>query len=73
MPPTTHDPSDRIVEVLFEITTIGGSVRVAAIEPRSNVEVVVFGPVGQGLEALKRIAVRKLQRRCNWHQDGRTR
>ncbi len=59
----TGDPGGWIGEVLYEIRAIGGALRVAAIDPRTNVEVVICGPAGQGTEALKRIAARKLARR----------
>lgn len=49
-------------EVLFEFRRIGGSVRVAAIDPGSNTEVVVVGAAAAGEEALARLALRKLTR-----------
>jgi hypothetical protein len=48
-------------EVLFEFQRFGRSVRVAAIEPRSNTEVVVIGTADAGEGALKAAALRKLR------------
>lgn len=47
-------------EVLFEFHRIGHAVRVSALDPVSNTEVTVVAPQGQGQEALKRVALRKL-------------
>jgi hypothetical protein len=49
-------------EILFECTRLGDSVRVAAIDPASNTEVVVFGPAAAGEAALRELARRKLRR-----------
>ncbi len=49
-----------IREVLFEITAVGALIRVAALDPATNTEVIVFGPRVHAVEALKRAAVRKL-------------
>lgn len=50
-------------EVLFEWRTVGDAVRLAAIDPSSGIEVVVFGPAGAGAAALRSLAKRKLYRR----------
>jgi len=50
-------------EVLFEWRAIGDQLRVAAIDPGSGVEVVVFGPAAAGVAALQLLAKRKLVRR----------
>jgi hypothetical protein len=47
-------------EVLFEWQQVGGTLRVAAIDPATGVEVVVFGPASAGAAALRRLAARKL-------------
>lgn len=49
-------------DVLFEWRVIGDQVRVAAIDPLSGTEVVVFGPAA-GMATLKSLAERKLLRR----------
>lgn len=50
-------------EVFFEFTVIGAQVRVAAIDGRTGVEVVVLGPASVARADLERLALRKLQRR----------
>ena len=49
-------------EVLFEITVIGDSARVAAIDVASGLEVVTMGPASAGQVALEQLAVRKLEK-----------
>ena len=46
---------------LIEMRVSGQYVRVAAIDPETNTEVVTVGPKNIGEEALKRAAVRKLE------------
>ena len=46
--------------ILFEFTTIGRSVKVCALDPVNNVEVVIVGDRSAGEETLKRVAARKL-------------
>lgn len=74
----THNLQDRCrrsAEVLFETRQIGHQMRVAAIDPRTGTEVVVFGPVAAGSKGLQAMAARKLvlrlQRlgRFEWHED----
>lgn len=48
-------------EVLFEFRRIGNSVKVSAIEPITNTEVSIVGPVTAGEHALKVAAIRKLR------------
>lgn len=48
-------------EVLFEYQVVGNSVRVAAIDPRTNTEVVVVGSPNMTPYSLRVNAVRKLQ------------
>jgi len=50
-------------EIYLEIQQIGRQIRMTAIHAETGVEVVVFGPNTASQEDLKRIAVRKLQRR----------
>jgi hypothetical protein len=49
-------------EIIFEITRLGGSVRVTAIDPVSLLEASVIGPRNYPFELLKRTALRKLER-----------
>lgn len=53
--------SDR--EVLFELTAIGGVVRVVAIDAATGIEVTVMGPKTAPRSELQRIAMQKLERR----------
>jgi hypothetical protein len=48
-------------QILFEMRKQGNVVRVAAIDPDSNTEVVIVGDPRQGETALKRLAERKLR------------
>ncbi len=50
-------------EAYLEFTTIGRQVRVSAIDARTGVEVVVFGPATTSRADFERLAMRKLQRR----------
>lgn len=54
---TAPHPEPR--QVLYEFTEIGNSVRLAAVDPATMVEVVVVGP-RHAFEMLKRTACRKL-------------
>jgi hypothetical protein len=56
-----YDPE--LPEVLFEIVAIGNSVKVSAIDPSSNLEVSVIGPVTASPYTLKMNALRKLKAR----------
>ena len=47
-------------EILFEFKQVGKALRVVAIDPVTNTEVVMVGDPGCGREALKRLAARKL-------------
>ncbi len=47
-------------EVLFEFRRVGKAIRVAAIDPITNTEVIMVGALGYGRELLKRLAMRKL-------------
>jgi hypothetical protein len=50
-------------EVLFEITVIGSSARVSAIDAASGVEVTVIAPGGAARTDLERLALAKLKAR----------
>jgi hypothetical protein len=63
VPPARGDAAPPEGEVLFEWRVVGASLRVAAIDAASGVEVVVFGPAAVGFAALRRLAARKLRRR----------
>lgn len=55
-------PEDvHIREVLFEFHRIGNAVRVAAIDPRRNIEVTTVAAVGTPESTMKRVALRKLR------------
>jgi hypothetical protein len=53
--------SDR--EVYFEFTSLGSSVRVAAIDAATGVETVVVGPASASAADLERLALAKLKAR----------
>ena len=48
-------------EVLFEVRQVGNAVKVSAIDPETNTEVCVVGPVNASPYTLKMNAVRKLR------------
>ena len=50
-------------EVYFEITVIGGSVKVAAVDAATAIEVAVVGPASASMADLKRLALGKLKAR----------
>ncbi len=50
-------------EIYLEFRPVGQQVRVTAIDAATGIEVVVFGPKSTSQQDLKRIAIRKLQRR----------
>ncbi len=50
-----------VSEVLFEMISIGNSVKVSAIDPHTNTEVSVIGSIHMSLYSLKMNALRKLQ------------
>ena len=52
-----------LCEVYFEITLIGATAKVAAIDGASGLEVCVFGPVHAAERELKQLAVAKLRAR----------
>lgn len=50
-------------EIYLEFRAIGQQVKVTAIDAATGIEVSTFGPKSVAQEDLKRVAVRKLQRR----------
>jgi hypothetical protein len=50
-------------EIFFEFTRLGGSVKVAAIDGDTGIEVVVVGPVSAAPSDLERLALAKLKAR----------
>ncbi|WP_428651254.1 DUF6898 family protein [Roseibium sp.] len=50
-------------EIYIEFRPVGQQVKVTAIDAATGVEVSAFGPASASQEDLKRLAVRKLQRR----------
>jgi Domain of unknown function (DUF6898) len=55
--------TDKSGPVYFEFTPIGSSVRVAAIDAATGVEVSVIGPVRASRADLQDLALRKLRTR----------
>lgn len=52
-----HAPEE---DCLIEVIRIGMTLKVSAIDPESGLEVSLSGPVSAGVEALSRLAARKL-------------
>jgi hypothetical protein len=50
-------------EFIFEFVSVGDSVRVAAVDVETGIEVVVFGPIKTRLYVLQRLAARMVLRR----------
>ncbi len=50
-------------QVLFEFTPVGHSVRVAAIDVTTGVEITVIGSTSVSQSDLQRLALRKLEKR----------
>ena len=60
----TKEPYDpELPQVLFELIAIGNAVKVSAIDPVTNVEVSLVGPVTASSYSLKMNALRKLKAR----------
>jgi hypothetical protein len=55
-------------EVYLEFTTIGAAVKVAAIDAKTGVEVVIVGPAAAAKADLERLAVQKLKVRLSRRQ-----
>ncbi len=60
MAPGPQDDVD-LREVLFEMYQVGNSIRIVAIDPITNTEVVVVGSPYMSMYSLKINAVRKLK------------
>ena len=60
MPPSDRDGPR---EVYFEFTSVGGLVKVAAIDPDTAIEVAIMGPASASQADLQRLAVQKLKAR----------
>jgi hypothetical protein len=50
-------------EVFFEFTQLGGQMRVAAIDAKTGIEVIVIAPVTATQVQMQNIALAKLRRR----------
>ena len=50
-------------EVLFEFTQLGGQMRVAAIDGKTGIEVIVITPVSASQAQMQNLALAKLKRR----------
>ena len=48
--------------IIFEFINLGGYVKVSAVDTRSGTEVSIIGDPRRGEQALRRIALRKLER-----------
>lgn len=48
-------------EVLFELSAVGNSVKVCAVDPATMAEATIIGPLSAGEATLKRAAVQKLR------------
>ncbi|MBK5956909.1 hypothetical protein CCR97_01575 [Rhodoplanes elegans] len=57
-------------EVFFEMTAVGGAVRVSAIDGATGIEVIVMGPLTTPRSDLQRLALRKLERRLAQEGGG---
>jgi hypothetical protein len=50
-------------EVFFEMTRVGGAVRVSAIDAATGIEVTVMGPASASQSDLQKLALAKLKAR----------
>jgi hypothetical protein len=50
-------------EVLFEFVQVGQQMRVAAVDPATNTEVIVIAPVNASRHHMQQIALAKLRRK----------
>lgn len=57
-------------DVIFEITRIGESQRVAAIDVASGIEVVVQAPANAALADVRALALKKLQRALSGEHEA---
>jgi hypothetical protein len=58
-PPGTRSAPVR--EVIFEFTRVGDQIKVAAVDPASGAEAVIFGPASAAQADLERLALNKLR------------
>ncbi len=56
-----NDQNQQPGQVYFEFTTVGRSVRIAAIDAGTGIEVAVVGPAGAARADLERLALQKLR------------
>jgi hypothetical protein len=61
---------DATGEVYFEFTSVGGVVKVAAIDAATGVEIVVMGPATASQADLERLALAKLRARLAKGRDN---
>lgn len=61
-------PADSSREVLFEFRAAGAQYRVAAIDVKTGIEVIVIAPMSATEAQMKSIALAKLKRRLT--QEG---
>ncbi|WP_298958052.1 serine hydroxymethyltransferase [uncultured Roseibium sp.] len=66
----SRDP--RPGEIYLEFRPVGKQVKVTAIDAATGIEVSTFGPASVAQEDLKRIVVRKLQRRIEQEAAAKT-
>lgn len=60
-----RDAAEPPLEVLFEFTQIGVQMRVAAIDVRTSIEVVVIAPTSASRADMQALALGKLKRRLS--------
>jgi hypothetical protein len=65
-----HDADAGPHDVYFEITAIGTTAKVSAIDGASGIEVVVIGPAHAAESDLKRLAMSKLRARLARQSPG---
>lgn len=56
-------------DVFFEFTQLGGQMRVAAIDSKSGIEVIVIAPLTATQIQMQNLALAKLKRRLEQHGD----
>jgi hypothetical protein len=61
-PMADNDPTE-LRDVFFEITVLGTTAKVSAIDSASGIEVMVLGPASAAETELKRLALAKLRTR----------
>jgi len=66
----TDDATCEPHDVYFEITVIGATAKVVAIDGASGIEVTVLGPARAARRDLKKLAVAKLRARLARHRQA---